>query len=607
MDQSLTRKALALFALISIGICQQYFGGELRTKESYLYGRFEARFKSAQGDGLVSSFFTYQDERINGGHIWNEIDIEVLGRWENIINMNTITPGQSSHLREGYIENFTPHTEYYDYAFEWTPTYVAWFVNGEEYYRQDLPRHSYIATLKYAQKIMMNLWVPVYEDWVGKWNDDIIPRFAYYDHVAYYEYSPNGGDYGTDKAFKFKWRDDFDAFDSNRWEKATHGFSGNRVRFEPRNVIYKDGKMILCLTNDNAFGYQDTLPPKGLYGFSRNNIITIRFSEELDSASATNLSNYTINNVQINKIDLDRDKRTVHLHTSSLDRKKTYRVSISNIIDSFGNTQNNQILIINNTKPVDLPLKINVGGDSVRDYKADKFWWYDYEDYGHLNGNHQKVSSVDINDTSDDEVYQTSAERIAVYKIRLVPGIYDILLKFSENHYKANSRSFDIWVEGEKKVTALDVSKEVGMFTAYDKKLNYVSVADGILDIHFDLDLYGQGYAAAGPFLNGIVIDRTQGLGFEAVKPPETFALGELYPNPFNGTLTIPIFSSDNQNITIDIIDILGRKVVTLIDNQPFEKQSTVSWKTDQISSGIYFVRLSNSSDYRLKRVSLIK
>ena len=130
MDQSLTRKVLALFALISIGICQQYFGGELRTKESYLYGRFEARFKSAQGDGLVSSFFTYQDERINGGHIWNEIDIEVLGRWENIINMNTVNLAISA---KGYIENFTPHTEYYDYAFEWTPTYVAWFVNGEYY------------------------------------------------------------------------------------------------------------------------------------------------------------------------------------------------------------------------------------------------------------------------------------------------------------------------------------------------------------------------------------------------------------------------------------------------------------------------------------------
>ena len=69
---------------------QKYYGGELRTKESFLYGRFEARIKSAQGDGLVSSFFTYQDELINGGHIWNEIDIEILGRWDNIVSMNTL-------------------------------------------------------------------------------------------------------------------------------------------------------------------------------------------------------------------------------------------------------------------------------------------------------------------------------------------------------------------------------------------------------------------------------------------------------------------------------------------------------------------------------------
>ena len=70
---------------------QQYFGGELRTKDSFLYGRFEARLKSAQGDGLVSSFFTYQDELINGGHIWNEIDIELLGRFPNVVDMNVIT------------------------------------------------------------------------------------------------------------------------------------------------------------------------------------------------------------------------------------------------------------------------------------------------------------------------------------------------------------------------------------------------------------------------------------------------------------------------------------------------------------------------------------
>ena len=607
MDQNLTKRIFVLIAIASLGISQQYFGGELRTKESFLYGRFEARFKSAQGDGLVSSFFTYQDELINGSHIWNEIDIEVLGRWENIVNMNTITPGQSSHLRESYIKDFAPHTEYYDYAFEWTPNYVAWFINGKEYYRQDLPKHNYIATLKYAQKIMMNLWVPVYEDWVGKWNDSIIPRFSYYDHVAYYEYLPNAGNYGTNNAFKLKWKDDFDSFDSDRWEKATHGFSGNRVKFEPKNVVYKDGKMILCLTKENSFGYSDNVSPKGLFAYSANSLITIRFSEELDSISAKNFANYNINNVQINEIDFDNDMRTVHLHTSNLDGQKTYRISISGITDLFGNSLSNQILIIKNTKPVDLPIKINAGGETVGDYKADKFWWYDYEDYGHLNGNHQKVSNINIKNTTSDKIYQSSAERIAVYKIRLVPGIYDIQLKFSDNHYPANSRSFDIWIEGEKKVTGLDVSKEVGMFTAYDKELKYISVADGILDIHFDLDLYGQGYAAAGPFLNGIVIDRTQGLGLEPDNTPQTFSLGKVYPNPFNSTLTIPISSSFNQNISVDILDILGRKITTLIEDEPLNGQRKIIWRSNKIGSGIYFVRLSKHNEYQLKRVSLIK
>ena len=36
-----------------------YGGGELYTKESFLYGRFEVRMKSAEGSGIVSSFFLY--------------------------------------------------------------------------------------------------------------------------------------------------------------------------------------------------------------------------------------------------------------------------------------------------------------------------------------------------------------------------------------------------------------------------------------------------------------------------------------------------------------------------------------------------------------------
>ena len=597
-----------VFFATNLIVGQQYFGGELRTKDSFLYGRFEARLKSAQGDGLVSSFFTYQDELINGGHIWNEIDIEVLGRWSNIVNMNTITPGQSSHLRESLIKDLNAHSDFNDYAFEWTPNYVAWFINGKEYYRQDLPTHTYIATLRHPQKIMMNLWVPVYEDWVGKWNEDIMPRFAYYDNVAYYEHTPGNGSHGTGNNFTLKWNDEFDSFDPSRWEKATHTFSGNRVKFEPGNVVFKDGKMILCLTYGNAFGYQDSIKPKALYGYRTDDIVTIRFSEELDSLSVINNQNYGINNVQISQIRLDEDLRTISLTTTGITSDKNHRISLSGINDLFGNTIENQILVIVNSNPVNLPFKVNVGGENSNGFLKDKFWWYDYEDYGHLNGNHQIINNIDIKNTSLDEVYSSSAERIAVYRVRIDPGLYDITLMFSDNHYNPNERSFDVIIEGSLKITDLDVSREVGKNSALEKKIKYVPVTDGVLDIHFDLNLYGQGYAAAGPFLNGLIVEQTSGLGLKNEEgSPSTFKLGEAFPNPFNNNITIPIKTNTDQSLTVDIVDALGKQVDILIRNKAIKSELSLQWDAKNFSTGTYFIRAITDEQIQIKKVSLVK
>src|SRR6185369_803329 len=66
----------------------QYSGAELRTKDAYLYGRFETRMRSAAGSGLLSSFFTYSDASYP---TWNEIDLEILGRYANENQFNHIT------------------------------------------------------------------------------------------------------------------------------------------------------------------------------------------------------------------------------------------------------------------------------------------------------------------------------------------------------------------------------------------------------------------------------------------------------------------------------------------------------------------------------------
>ena len=224
-----------------------------------------------------------------------------------------------------------------------------------------------------------------------------------------------------------------------------------------------------------------------------------------------------------------------------------------------------------------------------------------------MNGNHQKVSNINIKNTSFDQIYQSSAERIAVYKVRVTPGIYDITLLFAENHYQPNQRSFDVRIEGKKVINDLDVSKEAGMYTALEKKVNYVSVAEGILDIHFDLNLYGQGYSAAGPFLNGLIIDRTKGLGVDDLEIPSSFEIGEVFPNPFNNHLSIPIQSDINQRLTVDIVDILGRQVDLLINDQLVSDKNIIQWNAKNIGTGVYFIRAINNHQAHYKKVSLVK
>ena len=47
--------------------------------------------------------------------------------------------------------------------------------------------------------------------------------------MSYASYTPGEGDVGTDSNFTFLWRDDFDYFDSTRWEKKDdHTWGGNQ-------------------------------------------------------------------------------------------------------------------------------------------------------------------------------------------------------------------------------------------------------------------------------------------------------------------------------------------------------------------------------------------
>ena len=227
--------------------------GAIRTHDSYLYGRFEVRMKSADGNGLVSSFFTYNTnwESDLGNLNWNEIDIEMTGNRDNSVQFTTHHPGNPNSWSFGEIieVGFNPHNEFHDYAFEWTPFYIKWFVDGTEVYQQS---ENIVDDLNFSQKIMMNLWPSIWEDWTGEWDNQATPKHAYYDYVKYYEYNPSSGNYGSNNNFLLLWEDNFEQFDSYIWEDNSSGtFNGNLCDFSPFNTNFYNGHLILSLTDIN--------------------------------------------------------------------------------------------------------------------------------------------------------------------------------------------------------------------------------------------------------------------------------------------------------------------------------------------------------------------
>ena len=79
------------------------------------------------------------------------------------------------------------------------------------------------------------------------------------------------------------------------------------------------------------------------------------------------------------------------------------------------------------------------------------------------------------------------------------------------------------------------------------------------------------------------------------------------YPNPFNPETNIVFDLSFSSNVLIEIYNIKGQKVTTLI-NDPFEAGShKVTWNAVGQSSGIYLLRFNTAETSEMKKLILLK
>lgn len=129
------------------------------------------------------------------------------------------------------------------------------------------------------------------------------------------------------------------------------------------------------------------------------------------------------------------------------------------------------------------------------------------------------------------------------------------------------------------------------------------SIFDIVLDCEWGLGTYSSDMGAYGG----------QGTPTDVDEPaeiivPNAFRLYQNYPNPFNASTTISYQLPEASLVTLGIFDMLGRRVGTLINNQPYSAgEHQIVWDASEHSSGMYFYRLEIDGYSSTSKMVLLK
>jgi len=93
---------------------------------------------------------------------------------------------------------------------------------------------------------------------------------------------------------------------------------------------------------------------------------------------------------------------------------------------------------------------------------------------------------------------------------------------------------------------------------------------------------------------------------------PAEFALAQNYPNPFNPETTITYDLAADSEVRLEIYNVMGQVVRTLVSDHQSAGRYRVSWLGDnslghQVASGVYFYRIQADGFHSVKKLMLLK
>ncbi len=157
-------------AEVSTVFSKPLISGEMRTRANlFRYGRYEVRMKAptvqpgntAINGNYVATMFVFRTPKFED---WRELDIEVTGDGVDAVTTNLITANDtftwSEQIAEPValtVDGMNVREEFHDFAFEWLPDGITWYVDGQVVREKNAGEGLPIP--EKSAKIMMNLWI----------------------------------------------------------------------------------------------------------------------------------------------------------------------------------------------------------------------------------------------------------------------------------------------------------------------------------------------------------------------------------------------------------------------------------------------------------------
>jgi len=88
---------------------------------------------------------------------------------------------------------------------------------------------------------------------------------------------------------------------------------------------------------------------------------------------------------------------------------------------------------------------------------------------------------------------------------------------------------------------------------------------------------------------------------------PKRYGLSPVYPNPFNPSATVQFDIKDWSRVTLDVYDIKGALVESLLDRKLTPGSHRYTWQPSSISAGVYFLRLTTLDEIFTQKVTYVK